>query len=174
MNKNVLLVPVAAVSLVGLTACGEEAAPTLSTSVTASDIEQYDPTHITRGESAFVRTADPSDAQSLINSIPMVDHIYPNGPQDAKSPLISSTPSRENIQVNLSGKSPNLDNDAACETMRIDGHPSEIGALALGGQAGGVLISWPRQDNAQEFMYVCSFQEMEPGSDQGIVLYTEQ
>ena len=126
---------------------------------------------VQEGESAFLSTVDPNSefGKKYVRDIPMQDHVYPRGPKDEEAPVVVEEPSRFNVQVTLQGESSKLANDAACETFRVEGNPKYIGALAIGGQENAVFISRP-SDN-EGFVYVCSFQDIEPSKDDGIVIF---
>lgn len=129
------------------------------------------PTLIKNGESAFVRVLSPKDVigQNLIKQTGLVNHIYPNGPADDMAPEVGANPFRTTTRVSLGGEKTNyLNNDGACDSYPINGDPSYIGAIAIGGNEKGVTISWP---NDSDYVYVCGFQKMEPETDHGVVLF---
>ncbi len=161
---------------VALSGCAEPEITTPSTVVTLEDMtDTAGVTYVRPGETAFVSVYE-GDSQALIGAMTLVDHMYPNGPEDDMAPSISTTPQRLRAIVAVTGRSPELAQDAACDTLQVADPQgtASIGALALGGSEGAVFITWPRGDEGQpgDYAYMCSFQEMEP-KDDGVVVFAQ-
>jgi outer membrane murein-binding lipoprotein Lpp len=154
--------PVAAlVAALALAGCAtEQVAGTPKTNSTAEDIlELGGAVTIHPGDSALVTPViDDAKINRITNRIDEIDHQYPHGLYDDKAPTISNMPIRVDTFVALSGKSPQLDNDLACDTLNIDTHAVETGAqhltaIALSDSADDqVLVSWPKESPDRAFV----------------------
>lgn len=151
--------------------CGETTPEVPKANIAVDEIiASAHPTLIAEGESAFVRVVSPHDTigRTLIKKISLVDHIYPNGPTDDMAPAIGTNPFRSAEQVSLSGDNAKLHNDGACDSYPIEGEPRHIGAVAIGGDAKGLTISWPE---GGDYAQICAYQDMEPKTEHGVVLF---
>ena len=120
---------------------------------------------------------DDTERHALMNAMPLVDHIYPHGMVDDDAPTISGMPARIRANVNLSGRSPALNNDLACDTLNVDTQGMQgkarvrIAALALSGNPDRrAIVAWPETADGQpgNTVELCSPQDDEP--DDGVVL----
>lgn len=136
-------------------------------------------TFVQPGESRFVKNVDQNSklAKKLIEHLPLVDHIYPNGVKDETAPEIVETPQRIRTIVSLGGSKSNyLNQDSSCDTLRIGGDLDEIrsiGVVALGGEELSTFVNWPLDENGEvaEYLYLCNFQEVEP--EDGAIVFTQ-
>lgn len=161
--------------------CTDEQASTPATgSYEAADIYSMGEVIAVHPEEArFTNVITPNEAQGIIEDIPMTDHQYPHQWHDDKSPVIGITPVRLDAHVALSGsKSDFIDNDAACDSLRLDMdgllNPDEayIGAIAISeGSEDKVQITWPLEADGtpSENIFLCMAEDAEP--QDGVVLF---
>jgi hypothetical protein len=147
------------------------------TDISSTEIRAIEQTtRIRPGEVKFIESIEPDSqlAIRLKEELQLVDFMYPVGPKDDTAPKIDDTPQRLKAQIMLHGKSPEISQDAACDTIGIVDFKKvkHIGAVSLGGEKSEVLISWPLAEDGEpsEYMYMCSFESMEP-KDDGVVIY---
>lgn len=168
----------AALALAGgsmlVASCAEEE-PTVVRDETVRT-ELTNATYVVPGEGTAVRSISAGPLyEELKNALPIVDHQYPHGREDNRAPVITDAAMRVDAHVALSGKgSDRLDNDAACDSFRIQDYQSirSIGALSLGDAEDAPLIVWPEIDGRRsEYAYLCFFEGNEPS--EGVVLFTE-
>ena len=171
MKKEIIGLALTAAALAG---CSDQTYTQPPTAVESAQIYNTGKVvQVALGESKFLETIDPSSdhGKALITSIPIVSYKHARGPQEDGAPLVNNTPTRLDVHVAVIGDG-NLSNDAACETLRVDGKPKYIGAVALGGQDKGVFVTRP-VDNP-EFAYACSFRDFEPSGSNGIIIFTSE
>lgn len=164
----------------GLSGCGDGSpAPRPETTLVEDDIFDAGRTQvISQGGSEFVTPeTDPTALARIIDGLKLIDHQYPRGFQDADAVEISRTPVRIDAHVALSGESPELNNDLACDVVNVstsgfdDVSKVYMGALALSEQQEDrILVSWPKQNGeAGKSAIVCFDDGAEPRD--GVVLF---
>ena len=150
------------VAALALTGCAsEQVAGTPKTSLSAENLlNRGDSVHIRPGDSALITPiTDEIVIKNITDKILEVDHQYPHGFIDDKAPTISRTPLRIDANEALSGKSPVLENDLACDTVNVDLTGSETGSAYITAFAMSdspddtVLVSWPVE--TPDRVYVC-------------------
>jgi hypothetical protein len=163
------------------TACVEEQqASTAIGESTAEDIFASGPvTRIRPGETRFLESLDSGSdqGQHIVSDIAVTEHQYPHGWDDEMSPVISVTPSRIDAHVALSGKGSDvLDNDVACDTLKINlgGLSPEdvfIGAVAISDGGDQAMVAWPTDVDGQtsDMLQLCFAEGAEPSD--GVVLF---
>lgn len=159
-----------------LSGCSDTKAEIPETAVTAKQLSNTKGvTFVIPGQSKFVNVSD-QNKEWLTEELPLVDHMYEKGPEDDTAPVISVIPQRFRSDIVLRGKYPELAQDAACDTLRIEDPDTtnSIGALALGGDEHGVLLSWPMDGQGEPFdyAYLCVFKDMQPKED-GVVVFAQ-
>lgn len=167
--------------VVATTACVEEQqASTAIGESTAEDIFASGPvTRIRPGETRFLESLDSGSdqGQHIVSDIAVTEHQYPHGWDDEMSPVISVTPSRIDAHVALSGKGSDvLDNDVACDTLKINlgGLSPEdvfIGAVAISDGGDQAMVAWPTDVDGQtsDMLQLCFAEGAEPSD--GVVLF---
>jgi hypothetical protein len=163
-----------------LGACSESAATVPQTAVVAPTILQVPETELIHpGETKILLPAkDATTRSQLKNGIKLVDHIYPHGMTDEDAPTVGAMPVRLNAQVTLHGRSPNLDDDLACDVvnLNLNSFPDKshvyVGALALSdNDKARAMVAWPSSSGGEPSneLFLC-FPVDDAPSDQGVVL----
>jgi hypothetical protein len=159
-------------------ACGETSPETPQTAITADDIlANGERTIIRPGDSVIVSAVtDGSIRAHFRDQMQMVDHQWEHGLKDENAPKISKLPIRVDANVSLTGKSPDLHNDLACDTLRVDTGNMDskniyIGALALSNESDdSPLVSWPLNSEGQPGPYVYACFDDGKEAEDGLVL----
>jgi hypothetical protein len=179
--KNTLRIVGAAAALVLLSSCSseKEAASHVGETTAADVFDTGSVTAVAPGESRFINvvSTDSKSAKMFMGDIDMTDHQYQHGWADDKAPVVGTQPIRIDAHVALSGsKSDYIDNDAGCDTLRldfegVDESSAYIGALALSGDTDDTaLVTWPRNADGtpSETVYACF---AENNASDGVVLF---
>lgn len=175
------MAPLAALPFV-FGACAEEQPATTATGET-EQLDVFSAGNIVTvrpGESAFTSVSSPDEpaTRAIINDIAITDHQYPHGWSDDQGPEVGVDPVRLDAHVALSGsKSDYIDNDIACDTLRIDidgldAQEVYIGALALSnGVDDKAMITWPLEEDGtpSERVYLCMAEDQEPSD--GVIMF---